>query len=142
MNTHSQPSQKKAVGFPRQRYTNKSILIIETTGCLAIPLTYFPTAYKIYSAISLHEVKSTLEQHEIDLVVFNVSCPEETMFEILQTVYHYCSEDIIPILLVIDLSTPVTSIPGTTWGDKLGILHTLSSRGEFIATMQRLFGEL
>lgn len=142
MNTYKTTSSSNYKKPYKHPYSSKSILIIETTGCLAIPLTFFPSAYKIESALTVNEARIILQEHSVQLIAFNVSCPEGLMFEVIHMINQTVKDKIIPLLLVIDLSIPLTVIPGTSWGGRLGILHSLSTRAEFLTTMQRLFEDL
>jgi len=48
---------------------------------------------------------------------------------------------LVPLIYAVNWVTPFPTLLGTHWGQKVGILHSLSSEAEVTATLQRL-GEL
>jgi hypothetical protein len=112
--------------------------MFEPETVVVSPYIYFPSSYHFHAShsLSIHELRKT----EIlpDLVTVSTSFSPEELVDFLWNLKSFAKEQIIPLLFIVNWTQPLSELPGTTWGGKIGILHTLSSPAEVSATLERI----
>ncbi|OGK43875.1 hypothetical protein A2957_00435 [Candidatus Roizmanbacteria bacterium RIFCSPLOWO2_01_FULL_38_11] len=113
-------------------------LIIEPNKKLGSPYNYISGLFNIVHVANVESglvsLSGTLPQ-----VVFlstNIGINKTLMF--LEALKNASHKKLIPLIFVIDLTNKLNTVPGTTWGGKIGILHSMASKTEFNSTMNRV----
>lgn len=120
-----------------------SILIVEPKPELADIYGFLPQDANIIHIISTQHATQYLRDKTPDLVVISASYSPPQTFHLLETLKERSSSSLylIPLIFSIDLDHKTNFIPGTHWGKKLGIIHSLSSRKEVELTLGRICQE-
>lgn len=121
--------------------TSYSILIIEPNEQLLSPYAYISGISSPDTSVrvsSLSEALSYLTKNTPDLVILSTSFKIDDLLTMLEAIKNKSHTALIPLVLSVDLSQPLCQIPGTTWGDTLGIVHSLTSAEEMSATISRV----
>jgi hypothetical protein len=116
------------------------VLIIEPKVSVAVPYQYLQ-ASSIIRVTSIEAALSSLDTKVPDLVIVSASFADKEIFRFFDALKTLCSTHLamlIPIMVVINLTEPISTILGTTWGKKLGITTSESSLTEFEATLNRI----
>jgi PleD family two-component response regulator len=96
---------------------------------------------KQWSFIQVSSIETALQQLYIlkpDLVFISASFSINKNLLLLEAIKNLSSKQLVPIVFVLDLSHQISLVPGTTWGGKIGIIHTLSSKKELHSTLDRV----
>jgi hypothetical protein len=113
------------------------VLAFEPNPHLTPPYLYFPNSFDFethrkLSPMILKKVKSVP-----DLITVSTSFSVEQLVDFLWQLKDAFPDRVIPLLFIIDWSRPLIQIPGTTWGGKVGVLHSLSSQEEVLTIVGR-----
>lgn len=114
-------------------------LIIEPNDRMLHPYSFLENSY-IYQRYTSVEI--ALQHMSIkypDIVFISASFSLSKCIKILDALKHISLHSLIPIIFVVDLSKNASLIPGTTWGDKLGIVTSISNQHELNSTLHRVF---
>jgi len=114
------------------------ILIIEPHETLEHPYSFIGPHYVTNRVVSIENGMRSMTHKHPDLVMLSASFSIAKSIHFLETLKHISHTTLIPLLYVVDLSCHVSQIPGTTWGDKLGIISTLTNQDEFDSTLMRI----
>lgn len=121
-----------------------SALIIEPNESLvsqknpAIPYSFLAKQKLQISVVaSVESALAYLVDQTPNLVFLSASFSPHKTLQLLEALKNHSTEKVIPLVMVIDLSLPTSIIPGTSWGESLGIVHTAISSKEFQATIKR-----
>jgi PleD family two-component response regulator len=118
------------------------ILIAEPNQELKIPYNLVEKILSkkaIYTrVVSLNKAVKHLKKTPPHLFFLSTQFPLEEMLRFLDTVKNHFTTDIIPIIFVVDWGQRLHQLPGTSWGGKVGIVHSLTSQEELAATLRRL----
>ncbi len=112
---------------------NKSsltILIIEPNKNLTFPYKFLPKHYHTTRVTTIEAGQNYLAQTLPNAVCLSASFAIEDILTFLETLTRQCYHHLPVLALVIDLTRPVTTIPGTNWGHRLMILHSGSGQDE------------
>ena len=122
--------------------TPLQIISFEPNTRLTNPYLLFPQSYHFSLHRSLQISFLASSPQVPSFVTVSSSFSPEKIVEFLWQLRNYYDNQIIPVIFVIDWSQPLAQIPGTTWGGKVGVLHSMSSEHEVVATLKRLHAEL
>lgn len=114
------------------------ILIIEPKSQLLSPYSLFPPHWSIQRSSTIEIAFRDLQRCNPDLVFLSTSFSLTKIIRLLDTIKNLSSIKLIPIIFVVDFSHRISHFPGTTWGGKIGIIHTLSSKAEINSTLARV----
>jgi|SRR5579859_225086 len=117
-----------------------SALIIEPNRSLTVPYVYLPESYHVSMVTSSKKGLELLEKSSPNLVFLSSNLAPEQLLAILKILKNKSQQKLIPLIFVVDWSRPVIQLPGTTWGGKVGLLHSLSSLTELLSTLERVMG--
>lgn len=98
----------------------------------------YPNTVELIRYQTLNQAEKNLQHLSPALVVVSSSFSPVKTVEFLEHFKNTFVDQLIPLIFVIDFSLPITKIVGTHWGNKVGVLTTLSSKEEVKATLQRL----
>ncbi len=113
-------------------------LIIEPHENLTQPYSFLDSSYPTHRVVTLENAMRSMTHKHPDLVLLSASFSIAKSIHFLEMLKHISDTTLIPLLYVVDLSCHVSQIPGTTWGNKLGIVSTLSNKSEFDSTLMRI----
>ncbi len=118
------------------------MLIIEPNTQLTLPYHYVSDLssekHTVLRVSTLEQAIIKLDSHQPKVVFLSTSFDPNQALEFLEKLKEYSSTGIIPLIFVVDWSQRVQTLLGTSWGDAVGILHSLSSQEEVAATLKRL----
>jgi len=118
---------------------NYSILIVEPNKNSGLPYSFFKQKqFNLATTASIQKALKDLAQFTPNLVLLSTSFSTDQLIIFLEALKNASSKQIIPLILVVDLTKPLSILPGTSWGKKLGIIHSLSSKKEISATLDRI----
>ena len=120
-----------------------SILIIEPKPDLAEPYSFLPQDTNTLHLTSTQQATQYLHNKTPDLVIISASYSPPQIFHLLSTLKECSSSSmyLIPLIFYIDLGHKTSFIPGTFWGNKLGIINSLSSPKEVELVLARVCSE-
>ena len=118
--------------------SNLKILIVEPNTQLLHPYMLFPAQWKTLRENTVESALATVRSFEPDLVCISTSFALTKSVRLLEALKNLSVHKLIPVVFVIDFSHRVSHIPGTTWGGKIGIIHSLSSKKELDSTISRV----
>jgi hypothetical protein len=120
---------------------SRTALAIEPNRHMAVPYMNLPSNYKLKITHSLHKAVQELSTFTPDLMFISASLEPEQMLKVLWLLKDLSKDKLIPLIFVIDWSQSIIRLPGTTWGGKVGVCHSLSSLDELHATLDRILDE-
>lgn len=87
-------------------------------------------------------LRQTLAEVHPDYVLIDTDYSDVEQLTRLEVVAEYVRQHkrLVPVIYLLDWHLPSAVILGTSWGGKVGILHTFSSSSEIIDLFQRLDG--
>lgn len=122
-----------------KKIKKKNILIIEPNRFLATPYMHLPLdKYQITCRKSIQQALILLKEKPIDLIFISASFSTSKKIDFLDALKKISTQQLIPLIFVIDLNQPISTILGVTWGNKIGICHSLSSSAELFSTLERI----
>lgn len=113
------------------------VAIVETDRTLVSPYKLFMAAKKLSRYSDLQTALKELSDKP-DLVLLSTSLPIQDQVRVLERVKQLSTDHLIPVMFVINFLTPISVVPGTDWGRKIGVIHALSSTDEIYATLCRV----
>lgn len=119
--------------------TIKTGLIIEPNKLLQQPYSYIQKSLSVQRVESIQVGMLEISKSKPDIVFLSTSFSISQTVELLTALKNKSQDGLIPLIFVIDLSQKISSVPGTTWGNKLGILCSQSSFNELNSTLDRVF---
>ena len=119
--------------------SNHFALIIEPNDSLLVPYAHVHKNFITERQSSIQSALAILAQKHPDIVFISASYSISKIIDILDAVKNKSIETLIPVVFVVDLSHKISHIPGTSWGNKLAILSSISSVSEYNSTLDRVF---
>lgn len=120
-----------------------TILIIEPRKELAQPYAYLPQESQLVHLRSTQKAVQYLQDKKPDLVVISASYSPKLVFHLLEAIKETSSagQFLIPVVMMVDLEAENSYIPGTRWGEKLGLLYSLSTAKEVEVMLNKVCRE-
>lgn len=118
--------------------SHSHILIIEPRAELETPYSHITQFDTITRVESIELALKTLTHIHPALVMLSSSFHLSKSMPLLETLKHMSRNSLIPLVFVVDHTTTISSIPGTTWGSRCAILSSLSSKEECDSTLSRV----
>ena len=119
-------------------------LVVEPDETLTTPPNISPPysflqshSYSLTILPSIELARASLSKFTPDLVLLSMSFSPQKTIEFLEVLKNASTQKLIPLLFVVNLSQPISVVPGTTWGNKLSITHTVCTEKEFQTTLKR-----
>ena len=119
--------------------SSTAILIVEPNVGLQRPYIFLDA--KSFVATRVNDVFSAsleLQKQSFNLIFLSCSFSNKKILNFLETVKQASKSQIIPLLLVVDLSQPYSIVPGLTWDQKIALLSSQTSKTELEAIVHRL----
>lgn len=115
-----------------------NILIVEPNTKISHPYSYLPTSDVVERVSSLEAGLRSMATNIPELVFVSASIATSKLMGLLDALKQASRSGLIPLIFVVDHSHKLSTIPGTTWGGKLGITTTIVSSEEFNSTIRRV----
>lgn len=123
-----------------------NILILEPHHRLVAPYSFLPTIFEdqveVKRVESIERGVDSLTHTSPELVLVSASFePEETLSfleELQQHIGHNLQNGFVPVLFVVDVSSPLSTVLGTAWGGQTGVTSTQASLIEFKSVVMRV----
>ncbi len=120
---------------------NLHILIVDPDSKLEQPYVWFEQVVPESSVTHLPTIELALDKLPTvnpDIVCISASFSAAKTVQLLEAIKQATTTHIIPVCFVVNWQQRLSTIPGTTWGNKVGLLHTLSSADEVRSTLERI----
>jgi hypothetical protein len=115
------------------------VLAIEPNKQLVQPYAHFELFAEVLRVESLEQAALELEKVPgPDIILMSASFSPERGLKLMEMIKQACRDQVVPLIMVVNLAQPLSFMPGTTWGSKFGIIHSLSSVFEVISTVERV----
>lgn len=114
------------------------VLIIEPNDALNIPYSYFLSKFEYDRCTSIEKGLQYMAHKYPDILFLSASFSLSKSLKALESLKQKSNLTLIPLILVVDFSNRLNTIPGTTWGDKIGVITSLSSSQEVNSTLHRV----
>ena len=109
------------------------LLIVEPDNSVDLPYRYFSEWYApvaMRRVTSIDVARSILDEKLPTMVLLSTSYSAHKTLRFLETLKLKMNMEVVPLVYVVNWSVRIQHILGTSWGDKVGILNTLSSQEE------------
>ena len=113
-------------------------IIVEPNSLLQSPYNFMQSAFTIDRHISIQNALHSIAHNQPAMVSVSASFSPQQCLHILTAVKNKSHNQLIPLLIVIDLSNKMSMVPGTTWGNKLGVITSISDINEYNSTIDRI----
>jgi len=114
------------------------ILIVEPNKNLIVPYSYLPGSFKFVRVYSTQLGLRELTKITPDMVFLSGSFSASKTVRFLEALKNSSRSDLIPLIIVVDLSHRLNFVPGTSWGGKIAIIDSFISKKEFRSTISRV----
>jgi hypothetical protein len=114
------------------------LLIIEPNQELTSPYKFFPDNFNIIRLTSTKTAFQKLANQNFSLFVVSTSFSPEKLTTLLEALKNQFTDCVIPLLLVVDLNQPLSCVPGTYWGGKLGLLSSNATKQQTLLTLDTI----
>ena len=114
------------------------LLIIEPNSELTSPYQFFPNNFDIIRLTSTKTAFEKLASQDFSLFVVSTSFSPEKLTILLEALKNQFTDRVIPLLLVVDLNQPLSCVPGTYWGGKLGLLPSNATKQQTLLTLDTI----
>lgn len=123
--------------------TPSTILVIDPHQQLSKPYQSLPTDSTIVHVTSTPLATQYLRDRIPSLVIISASFSPSQMLDLLELVKTAVAHQrfLVPLIIMVDLHDRINFVPGTHWGQKIGILCSLSSQDEVQAVINRVCAE-
>jgi DNA-binding response OmpR family regulator len=117
-----------------------SLLIIEPDTQLAEPYSFI-AAPQVVRVTTVQEALDQFNAQPWSVVSLSASLPPEEalrVFESLKALTETHGQPLTPVLVVVNTATRLSTVLGTTWGNKLGVVSSQVSKQELDSTLERI----
>lgn len=114
------------------------VFILELNENLSIPYKYLPSDTSVFRTTSIKKALKHLAQITPDVVFLSASYEAEECIGFLEALKNASFNQLIPLIVVVDLSHPINFIPGTTWGGRLAVIDSQANPKELYEILERI----
>lgn len=112
-----------------------SLLIVEPNEKLTHPYNLLPSKYHITRVSTIVEGLNFIAHTVPKLIMVSASFTPNESLLLLETVSKAISAQLPQLIFVVDLSNPISTIPGTSWGGTTTLLSSQSSVAQVNASL-------
>ncbi len=112
-------------------------LIVEPNDKLESPYSFL-TDLSQKRVRTVKQAAEALSQEKFDLYIISASFSPEKQLLLLDAFKQNFKERVIPLLVVVDLSRPTSTVLGTHWSNKVALLASSASRQLTLLTVESL----
>ncbi|KUK79350.1 MAG: hypothetical protein XD95_0453 [Microgenomates bacterium 39_7] len=113
-------------------------LIVEPNADLKYPYQFLSKKYQLTRVKTVKEAIKTLSSYSFELFIISASFSPEKQVLLLDAFKNCFKDQVIPLVIIVDLSVPLSAIVGTKWSDKVCILSATASRKLTLLTVESL----
>jgi PleD family two-component response regulator len=113
-------------------------LVAEPNDHLRQPYQHLTHKLDLIQTSSVKTALQALNQNTFSLFIVSTSFAPDQITTLLEALKNSFHDQIIPLILVVDLNQPLSTVPGTEWGGRLGLLASNSNRKLTLATLDTL----
>ncbi|GEM_PF-1879808 len=111
------------------KFQKSSALVVEPNSKLVHPYDYLSEKLILTKVQSVKHANLELTRQQFSCFILSTSFSPEKQLSLLDAFKFNFKEQIIPLLLVVDLTKPLSAVPGTLWGGRVAVLaHTASKK--------------
>ncbi len=114
------------------------ISIIEPNKKLILPYKYLPRSSKITRVSTIEQALRELAEINPKIVFLSASFSASKSLKFLEAFKNSSRNNLIPIIIVVDLSHRVNFVPGISWGGKIAVIDSFASKRELNSTLDRV----
>ena len=116
--------------------TLKTAFVVEPNSKLVEFYLGMEQLFNLTVTNSVPQALQKLYEQEPDVFILSTSFSLSLQIKALEAFKNSCKNKIIPLVLVIDLSKPISTIAGISWGNKLHIVNSRQSLKELKQTLE------
>ena len=116
-----------------------NLLIIEPNKTLTVPYKFVPSAYHTTRVETMEKSQLILSIIQPDLIMLSASFSLTSLINFLDDLRSQIHHQLPNLIMVVDLSQPISHIPGTTWSGQLYILSSQSKPNQIRQSLSNRF---
>ena len=113
-------------------------IIIEPNSKLPSPYCHLPKNYNVVRFKTIKLALWELVELKPHLVFLSASFSSSTLVRFLEAFKGFTPSQLIPVIMIVDLSHRLNFIPGTSWGGKMAVLDSQASKKELYSALDRV----
>ena len=113
-------------------------LVAEPNDHLQQPYQYLAQQLNLIRTSSVKTALQTLNQNAFNLFIVSTSFAPNQIITLLEAFKNNFQDEVIPLIFVIDLKRPLSTVPGTAWGNQLALLTSNTSKELTLVTLDTL----
>lgn len=115
------------------------ILIVEPDRNLLTPYVSLNFARHLIRVNTIDDALEELQANDFpEVIMVSASFPPAESVRLLEQIKSRMGHHITPLIFVINLSTPISSVLGTTWGGQTNVLTSISTPLEVVGIFEKL----
>jgi len=114
------------------------ILAIEPNSQLTSPYKFLQDKYQLTFARNVKQAITALSQDSFALFMLSASLNPDKQVLLLDAFKQQFKNQVIPLIVVVDLTRPISTVVGTQWSGKVEILHPLTAKELTLLTVESL----
>lgn len=115
-----------------------STLVVDPHPQLDSPYSFLQHSCQLKHVQSADQALQAMNQNQFELYIISASYSPEIAVKLLNAFKNSFQTSVIPLIIVVDLNQPLSTITGTHWGGKVGILHSQSSQLQTLSLVDEL----
>lgn len=119
-------------------YPPLQIVIIEPHNSLSIPYCHIPQDHTITRLQTIQQAVLHLAHNSVSVIFLSSSFPITKQLTMLEAIKNSSTSFLIPIIYVVNFNNKISTIPGSNWGGKTGVLSSLSTSQELNSILRRV----
>jgi len=113
-------------------------LVVEPQQHLAQPYSFLQKRCQLQHYSAVKPALQALSNQQFDLFILSASFQPAQTVKLLEAFKNQFKDQVVPLIIVIDLSQALSAVPGTQWAGKLDILHSQSSEQQTLRCLDKL----
>lgn len=94
--------------------------------------------YQLIHVRSIPLALKHLERRSFEIALLSASFSSSKLLAVLEALKVASHTRLIPVVIMVDLSQRINVVLGTQWGEKIGVLCSLSEKAEIQAVLERV----
>ncbi len=118
--------------------TLPAALVVEPNASLQKPYSFIDQKLDLNRVASVKQALQALNKQSFILFLISASYSPDQTLTLLDAFKNNFQQQVIPLIIVVDLNQPLSTVPGTQWGGKLAILSSASGQELTLLTIDSL----
>lgn len=114
------------------------VLIIEPNESLQTPYKYVRGVYDTRRVSSIETAITQIHTKPPELVLLSASFAPGSTLKILEVLKEVSVFNVIPLLIIVDLSYRINTVLGISWDGKIAVIDSNTPKKDFFSTIQRI----